>query len=210
MTFIVCSTKRPCEHLYCRVLHGATTASGFLREFLRAPGAVGSVCPSSSHLTHAMMDLSHISEGGLVIDLGAGSGAVSRQLLAAGVSPKRILALEVSSGFTESFRRQCPDLPLRIGDARYLSSLLQRHAPGMKVSSIISSLPFRVMSSRLVKEILEEIRMVAAVHDARLVQYSYAWWMRYPLREYGFMPVSSRLVALNVPPARVEVYTTMN
>lgn len=199
--------KRFCEHLYCRIGQTSVAMTAFFREFVHAPTLVGSVCPSSRALSSAMAGRIPFEKEGLIIDLGAGSGAMSRQLLQVGITPDRIFALEISTGFAESFGRNCPGVSLCIGDACELGGLLDQYAPGRRVCGIVSSLPFRVLPAVKAERIVEEIRRVLVVHKALLVQYSYAWWMHYPLRKFGFSPCSAKLVINNIPPARVEAYT---
>ena len=179
----------------------------FAREFVISPFNVGSVCPSSRALTQTLVSMADISREGLVIDLGAGSGIVTRELLHAGVAPERILGVEISGGFKTAFERQCPGVTMITGDARNLGLLLNEYAPGKPICSILSSLPFRVMPGSVVRAITREMHSVLAERGGSLVQYTYAWWISYPLRKFGFMPGAARLVLKNVPPARVERYT---
>lgn len=178
----------------------------FMTEFMRAPFNVGSVCPSSRALTQTLVRMADLSGSGLVIDLGAGSGIVTRELLLCGVAPERILAVELSPGFRKAFSEQCPGVTMITGDARELGSLLEAHAPGRGIGTIISSLPLRIMPDSVVAAVMRELRGVLAERGGTLLQYSYFWWMNFPLRRFGFAPRSSRLVLKNVPPARVEDY----
>jgi phospholipid N-methyltransferase len=190
------------------------TISAFLKEFAHSPLHVGSICPSSRFLTSALVDIMDDAAGalhshdcpGLIIDLGAGSGIVSETLLRMGVSPERIVAVEISPGFAQVFQRRCPGVRLLIGDARHLGALLDEYAPATPVTGIISSLPLRVFPAWLIGEILQEIKNVMSQRGGSLIQYTYAWWMRYPLSQYGFMPYASRSVLRNLPPAKVESY----
>lgn len=179
----------------------------FAREFVSSPFNVGSVCPSSRALTQTLVTMAGIEREGLLIDLGAGSGIVTRELLHAGVAPERILGVELSDGFKTAFERQCPGVTMITGDARHLGRLLDEHAPDKPLCSILSSLPFRVMPGAVVRAITQEMRRVLGQRGGSLVQYTYAWWISYPLRRFGFTPGAARLVLKNVPPARVERYT---
>jgi phospholipid N-methyltransferase len=182
------------------------TSSTFFKEFAQAPSHVGSICPSSRALTAALIQAARVNESGLIIDLGAGSGIVSEELLKAGIAPERLLAIEISPGFAGVFARRCPQVPLFIEDARKLSLILKRYGRQRPISGIISSLPLRIMPSPLVEEIMTEMRQVLDTRGGSLIQYTYAWWMRYPLTRYGFKPIASRLVLKNIPPAKVESY----
>jgi phospholipid N-methyltransferase len=180
--------------------------AAFMKEFVRAPLHVGSICPSSRALTKTLVQMAGTGREGLIVDLGAGSGIVSQELLRAGVAPERIVAVELSPGFRKTFSRTCPGVAMITGDARDLGKLLGRHAPGAPVCSVISSLPFRVIPRPIVRDILREIRSVLSERGGSLIQYTYAWWMQYPLRKFGFSPAAARLVLKNVPPAKVESY----
>lgn len=178
----------------------------FMAEFLRAPFCVGSVCSSSRSLTRTLTEMADLEDGGVVVDLGAGAGIVSRELLLCGVAPERILAVEVSSGFSKAFSRQCPGVPLVVGDARNLGNILDAHAPGKNVCAVISSLPLAVLPALVTAAVMKELYAVLETRGGVLVQYTYLWWTNFPLRQYGFSPRDSRLVLKNVPPARVEGY----
>ena len=68
----------------------AAPAGLFLREFLEAPAGVGAVWPSSEHLARGMAARIDPRGDGLVVELGAGTGVVTRALLdrgGAGGSP---------------------------------------------------------------------------------------------------------------------------
>ena len=197
------------KHIHRRargIINRAAVTTTFLHEFLKAPFCVGSVCPSSGYLTSALVASVPITGDGMIIDLGAGSGIVSENLLRAGVSPERILAVELLPAFNETFSRRCPGIPFIVGDARNLGNILHQHAPGTKLCAVVSSLPFRVMPPGVVREILQELKNVMRDRHGTLIQYTYALWMRYPLKRFGFSPCSSSVVLRNLPPARVEAY----
>lgn len=178
----------------------------FFKEFITSPRHVGAVCPSGRALTTALARMAPARDNGLVIDLGAGSGMVTERLLQVGIAPERILAIELSPRLATMCRQRCPAATTLIGDARDLAAILTQHAPNERVACVLSSLPFRVMPAPLVRDILGAVKSVLLERGGFLVQYTYAWWQHYPLRQYDFRPVSVQHVLLNCPPARVEVY----
>lgn len=182
----------------------------FFHEFLKRPAMVGSICPSGEALTRRLLLGLSAEESGLVIDLGAGSGPVSEGIARLGIQKDRIIAIEAIGGFKESFSQKCPDIPFITGDARNLKAILDREVPGRKISAIISSLPFRAMGPALTGEILDEIHLVLQERGGRFVQYTYAWWLRYPLQGNGFAPETAGIVWKNMPPARVELYQAVS
>jgi phosphatidylethanolamine/phosphatidyl-N-methylethanolamine N-methyltransferase len=196
-----------CSCTVCKAIMKMQIAGVFFKEFVSAPFNVGSVCPSSKALTASLINEVPFGENNLIIDLGAGSGIISEELVKAGISPDRILAVEISSGYAEVFNKCCPDVPLVIGDARALLSIIAQRNTTRGVSAIISSLPLRMFPADLVSEIMAEIYNVLLSKGGVFIQYTYAWWMRFSLRQYGFTPRSDCMVLANIPPARVESYT---
>ncbi|MDR0310940.1 MAG: hypothetical protein LBJ21_05085 [Acidobacteriota bacterium] len=149
-------------------------------------------------------------EDGLVIDLGAGLGPVSAHMMRSGIAKDRIIAIEVNGVFKELFAARCPGVRLVIADARELKAILDREAPGRKISAIVSSLPIRVLGSQLTENILQQVKSVLRERGGVLIQYSYALWLNYPLQDYGLAPGSASIVWKNLPPARVESYRVWN
>lgn len=189
------------------VLQNVRPPAVFFKEFITAPRHVGSICPSSRALTTALAKMAPAHDDGLVLDLGAGSGIVTERLMQVGIAPERILAIELSPRLAEICRQRCPEVTTLTGDARDLKTILAKHAPDKRIACIISSLPFRVMPVGQVREVLRAVRFVLKDRGGFLVQYTYAWWQPSPLRRYNFSPLAVRLVLLNCPPAKVEMYT---
>ena len=189
-----------------RLFEKIRVEAGFVKEFVCAPLHVGSICPSSKALTEALVRMAMVGDEGLVIDLGAGSGIVTTELLKAGLPPERVAGVELSPGFAKTFTRLHPNVPMLVGDARNLGKLLGATYKDYRIAAIISSLPLRVLPAPVVREIMHEVRAVLAARGGCLVQYTYAWWMSYPLRRFGLVPKAARVVFKNVPPAKVERY----
>ncbi|MDR2504069.1 MAG: methyltransferase domain-containing protein [Deltaproteobacteria bacterium] len=185
---------------------GLLGAGAFLFEFMKRPATVGSVCPSGAALTRRLLGGISKEDDGLVVDLGAGPGSVSARMLRSGIAKERIIAIEAISDFRGLFAARCPGVRFVVADARELKKVLDREAPGRKISAIVSSLPFRVLGTRLSANILRETHMVLRERGGVLIQYSYALWLKYPLRDNGFVPLSASVVWVNMPPARVELY----
>ena len=72
------------------------TSSAFVRAWVRSPRSVGMVCPSGMPLARSMAAFAPRKGDGLVVELGAGTGTVTRQLLDAGIAPRRLVVVEQS------------------------------------------------------------------------------------------------------------------
>lgn len=190
------------------MLDNLSTGLSFFRQFLHSPRRIGSVWPSGKFLSGALADMALDNQGsyGLVVDLGAGSGVVSRQLLRHGVPPERILAVDISDHFHEIFRRHCPGVELHVGDARYLAKIIARHLPPQPLQAVISSLPLRNMPRAEIAEIMLEIRNILRKKGGVLIQYTYTLWSCSFLESFGFVATARKYSLFNIPPALIEKY----
>ncbi len=183
------------------------THVNFAKVFVRDPRRTGSICPSSEALVSALVRAVPQVDCGLVVDLGAGTGIVTEELLASGVAAESVVAVECCETLSRDLQRKYPGVLVLGQDARDLGQLLAVRRPQEPLRAIISSLPFRSMPRRIVDAIALEMKRVLQERGGCLIQYSYLWWLRYPLRQYGFIPQRRFTVIKNVPPAIVEVYT---
>ena len=92
----------PDLHSIRQYLH---VSAAFIREWVRSPRTMGMVCPSGTSLAHAMAAGVPLGTGGLVVELGAGTGAVTQELLRAGVAPYRLLIVEKAPGMTRLLQK---------------------------------------------------------------------------------------------------------
>lgn len=177
-----------------------------LREWLSAPKRIGAVAPSSQRLAKAMACWVPREAHGLVVELGAGTGAVTQALLAQGVSEKRLLAVENTPAMTKLLRQRFPRVHVIEGDARSLVELLRPFLPkGESVATIVSSLPLRHFSAEDTAALARQIRALLP-SQGRWIQFTYHIGNGTPPGGVPFKVRHSDVVWLNVPPARVLVY----
>jgi phospholipid N-methyltransferase len=174
----------------------------FLREAFAHPRAVGSIIPSSPALAHRMAQAARCDGSHLVVELGAGTGAVTEALLARGIAPRLLLLVERSAALASLLRDRFPGVRVICGDAADLRRLIRRFVPAATCVDVISSLPLRSLPAEKVRAILCEIGAVLR-RGGRWVQYTYAL----ARREIppGFVRYASSLVWQNIPPARVDI-----
>jgi phosphatidylethanolamine/phosphatidyl-N-methylethanolamine N-methyltransferase len=67
----------------------------YFRRFLKHPARLASLTPSSQALGRAVAQQVRRSDDEYVVELGCGTGAITRALLAAGVPPERLIAVDV-------------------------------------------------------------------------------------------------------------------
>lgn len=181
----------------------------FIKQFLKSPLTIGSVCPSSQALSRALGEMAvemYRNRRGLIVDLGAGTGVVTRELLDLGVNPEEILAIDISENFRPIFNSQCMPISLHIGDARNLHEIITADYPDLPVIAIISSLPLKSMFDKDIAAIMPEIWRILYERGGILLQYTYALWSHSSLTQYGFSLAGCRYIMRNFPPTLIEKY----
>jgi phospholipid N-methyltransferase len=188
-------------------LHAVTSFFTFGSELLNNPRPVGSPVPSSRFLARRIAGLLPQSPKGYVVELGAGTGAITSALLDRGIPADRLVPVERSATMVKLLKRRYPLVNVALGDAGQLRSLLVSHlgTAGCEVSYIVSSLPLRSLPDEEVTRIVGEIHHVLD-RDGRLVQYTYDL-RRTPHRSLsGFKRCYTTVVWANFPPARLDVF----
>ena len=168
-------------------------------EFLKNPSNTGSVIPSSRFLVDEMV--SHISKKGPVIELGSGSGVITRKL-ASMRSVSTIYAYENNDEYHHSLKNI--DKTICLSD---LFTMAATHR-NKKVDTILSSIPFVNFSGENRKKALNIISKTLD-DDGVFIQYTYL--NRCPfghaaLQENNFKVKQVKKIWLNIPPATVYVY----
>ena len=179
----------------------------FFLRWLRRPGQVGAVVPSGPALAAALAAEIDTEAPGAVVELGPGTGQVTRALLEAGVRPEQLVAIERDAAFCKLLRRRFPDIQIIAGEARALEPLLQQAGVG-PVKAVASSLPLLSMTSAYRRAVLSQIAAVLHI-DGVLVQYTYGMAAPIPQaleQELSVIGERTNWVLANLPPAAVWRY----
>ena len=172
----------------------------FLSEIARAPRQMGTVWPSSPALAKAMARWLPADRSQFILELGPGTGIVTKQLFAAGLPENRLIAVEKSQRMTGFLQSKFPQATILNGDALELSTLLGDR----KVACVISSLPLKVFTPEEATRLTQQIESVL-LPGHNWVQYSYQI-VNGHAPSSSFHPVDSEIVWQNLPPAKVSVY----
>jgi phospholipid N-methyltransferase len=169
----------------------------FLRAFVANPRQVGAVLPTSRSAVRDMLDLADLPGAGLVVELGAGTGSQTGQILERLRPGARLVALEIDPALADllAARYDDPRLQVVCGSAEQLAD----HLAGERADVVVCALPFTSLEQGLRRRILDQLpRALAATGTAVVIQYS-------PLIESElrrrFGTVRRRISPLNVPPA---------
>ncbi len=188
-------------------LRASLNATGlFLQELLLYPQQIGAVFPSSRRLAAVMAKWLPADPDAYVLELGPGTGVVTKALLARGLREDRLIAIELSARLANLLRDKFPRATVITGNACHLDKLLRRHVPDAEaVGAVISSLPLRAFPAETAKCIAAKIRSVLPP-GGRWVQFSYHLARLRPEESSRFDLLTSNVVWWNLPPARVNVY----
>lgn len=179
----------------------STAAYGdFLKGLISNPRAVSAPTPSSPTLARAIAAQVDLRRDGLVVELGPGTGVVTQALLEHGVSPDRLVAIELEAGFARLVKGRFPAVTVHHGDAITFESQLAFDA---KVAAIVSGLPLLQLPMATRRSLLR--RALACQGAGGLfIQLSYSWLPPVPV-EPG-MTLHKKTVWRNFPPAHVWTY----
>jgi phospholipid N-methyltransferase len=183
-------------------LRRCASALIFLREWAGNPRAMGAVCSSSRKLARGIAEMVPAIDEGYVVELGAGTGAVTRALLEAGVPAERLIVIERSEKLVDYLRHTFPGLHVLCGDAAQLTDLLQNDA---SVRAVVSSLPLFSLPESTVRAIMGQVG-TALDRGGCFIQYTYALTRALPHVPGSFRRVTSKRILSNLPPARVDAF----
>lgn len=169
----------------------------FLRSFLSSPRQVGAVLPTSRRTAALMLDLAPVASARCVVELGAGTGPVTAEILRRLGPQGQLLAFEIDPALAATLASALPDPRLRVITESATS--LEAHLDGRRPEVIVSALPFTSLPAPVSAEILDVAHRVLA-DDGVMVILQYSPLLRRELQR-RFASVEWRLSALNVPPA---------
>ncbi|MBL9075963.1 MAG: phospholipid methyltransferase [Planctomycetes bacterium] len=186
---------------------------GFFGSFLRNPGSVGAVLPSSRYLARALVGRLELKPGELIVEYGPGTGPVTDVIRTSLPPGARYLGIELDPRFHELLTQRYPGLEFHLGSAADIEGVLRQRGLPRPVR-IISGLPFASLPAAVQDGIAAGI-----VHclrggggDFRTFQYVHAYGLRAARRFRALMAERfggfERLgpVVRNVPPAFVLRY----
>lgn len=179
----------------------------FFLRWLKSPLGVGVPVASGKSLARAMAAQLSVSPEDYVLELGPGTGAVTRAIMHAGVNPERLIIIERDKGFKKQLQKHFPHALILIGDARNLREMLAEQGIE-EVAAVVSSLPLLNMPHSLRHAIVNSAFEVLRP-DGAFIQYTYGFMSPLPAdaqRDIGIRGRVAKRIWRNFPPARVWRY----
>lgn len=182
----------------------------FFQQWLRHPRRMASAVPSGRQLAN-LMAAALPSSNGKVVELGAGTGAITDALVRHGIAPGSLLVVEMNAVLHRLLQKRFPQVQVACADARHLESLVEacRMFDENEVDVVCSSLGLLTMPKDLQHDIVAAAFKVLRP-DGVFVQYTYG--PHHPLDDdvcnsLGLTYQRAGLAWRNLPPARVYVYS---
>jgi phosphatidylethanolamine/phosphatidyl-N-methylethanolamine N-methyltransferase len=178
----------------------------FFRALFARPRLTGAVAPSGRFLARAMARAVDPRGEGLVVELGPGTGPVTRALIERGVARERLVLVEYDGGFCRLLAQRFAPVRVVQGDAYDLKRTLAEFA-GRPIAAIVSSLPLLNQPPALRAKLIEDAFALMG-RDGALVQFTYGFASPIPRESCAdrFSVHCGATVWRNLPPARVWTY----
>lgn len=175
----------------------------FFKGWMKNPKNVGSIIPTSDLMARRMASVIDESSGLPVLELGPGTGVITRAILQRGIAPEKLTCVEYSTEFVKKLRHDFEGVNIIEGNAFDLETTMGE-ANRLKFDCVVSALPLlsfpKNMRVGLITDLLERIPA-----GRPIVQFSYG-----PLSPVPPIPgVTVRhleFVFRNVPPAQIWTY----
>ncbi len=176
----------------------------FFRRWRANPLQMGSIVPSSPALCRRLVAQTHAGPDEIVVELGAGTGVVSRALVDSGVAADRLHVIEIVPDMAAHLRQALPGAHVIEGDARRLPQLIPQELHG-RIGTVIVGIPLVLLPVAEQRRFIDAIQAVAP--GKGFILYSYCVTSPLPWRKLGLTPRREAWTPLNFPPASVWRYT---
>jgi phospholipid N-methyltransferase len=171
--------------------------NGLLKTFIKHPRQVGALVPTSQATVRAMLDMADLQQASCIVELGAGTGVYTAELLRRVGPQTRVLAFEIDPRLASMVQQRLPDPRLRVvaDSAEQLGAYLD----GQRADVVVSALPFTTLPSAVREAVYKAIAGALAPNGVMLaIQYSTARQRDF---EGMFSAIRRRRSFRNVPPA---------
>lgn len=177
----------------------------FLKKMMRNPRQIGAIFPSSQNLGEMMCRFIPVTADHKVIEIGAGTGSLTKTLIQCGISLENLIILELDADLCAHLRRKFPQIQVIQGNAVDLKSLLPASWIG-DVGTVISGIPMINLSFTVQKQIVDACFNVARP-GAQILQFTYGPMSPLPAQRLEIYAQRLGHVFFNMPPASLWRFT---
>lgn len=178
----------------------------FLKSLAATPRLTGAVAPSGRGLARAMAAAVDPARPGLVVELGPGTGPVTRALIERGFDQRRLVLVEFDPRFCRMLGSRFEAVRIIGGDAYDLPRTLS-DLEGGEVAAFVSSLPLLNQPPHRREKLIGDAFALMGPKGV-FVQFTYGLFSPIPREACAgrFQAHCGHPIWRNLPPARVWTY----
>ena len=176
----------------------------FFKGWIDRPKAVGSIVPTSSITARRMASIVDIRSGLPVLEVGPGTGVITRAILRHGVRPADLYAVEYSHDFVKHLRRNYPGVNVIEGDGFDLDATLGDKRD-MVFDSVVSGVP--LLNFPVARRVAYLNGLLDRIpHGRPVVQLTYGPKSPVPPGLGDYTVEHFHFIIRNIPPTRLWIY----
>lgn len=176
----------------------------FFKGWQRDKKGVGALLPTSAVTARRMADVIDTSSGLPVLELGAGTGVITKAILERGVAPRDLVSIEYAPHFCDLLRKRFPDVDIRNGDVFELDRVLADRC-GQTFDCVISAVP--MLSFPLERRIALMKDLLSRIPRGRpVVQITHGPMSPLPAMPDIYTIAHLDFIMRNLPPAQLWIY----
>jgi phosphatidylethanolamine/phosphatidyl-N-methylethanolamine N-methyltransferase len=180
----------------------------FLKGVIATPKTVGAIMPTSARMANRMASIIDTGSGLPVLELGPGTGVITRAILDMGVKPENVVSVEYSSDFVRHLRGKYPGVNFINGDAFSLAETLENYR-GQKFDCVISGIPLLNFPMHQRVKLVEDLLKLVPV-GRPIVQFSYGPVSPVVARPDSYTIKHFDFIMRNIPPAQIWHYKKLH
>ena len=177
----------------------------FFKGWIDGPKSVGAILPTSGVTARRMASVINPASGLPVLELGPGTGIITKAIVQRGVAPGNVISIEYSTDFYQHLKRTIPDVHFINGAAFDLDRTLGERKDE-KFDAVISAIP--MLSFPMEKRIALLEDLLDRMPPGRpVVQITYSPVSPIDARPDRFQIKHLDFVVRNIPPAQLWAYS---
>ena len=183
---------------------GATVFFGL---WLQKPMRIAAANPSGRRFADALARCVELDRPGAVLELGAGTGSLTRGLVRAGCPPDRIIAVEREPRLAAVLRSEFPKMRVVEGDATRVGDFFPNR--NELLAAVVSSLPIKWFPLDAQRAVVEPCLELLGP-DGSFFQMTNAFSSPLPMERLGIVGREVCRVWLNLLPAQIWAYSQIS
>jgi phosphatidylethanolamine/phosphatidyl-N-methylethanolamine N-methyltransferase len=176
----------------------------FFKGWMDKPRAVGSIVPTSSVTARRMASIIDTKSGLPVLEVGPGTGVITKAILSLGVKPSDLYTVEYSHDFVTHLRRNYPGVNVIEGDGFNLDKTLGDKS-AMVFDSVVSGVPLLNFPVKRRVAYLENL-LSRIPHGRPVVQLTYGPKSPIPPGFGDYTVEHFHFILRNIPPTQLWLY----